>query len=160
MKSRVGQEIARPFQRATSGTLLQLAVDPPRTEATNNPPLLHHTFPPTMNTRILTTTLRSPVLTPTRNLTTARRLLQDPAKTKISSNYNAPPVPRRRNNDQLPVLPLVFIFVFGSGCFYYITKSRDGIGRPGGHQPIPDHTPESKKDWPRNTASDQTLSRR
>ena len=55
---------------------------------------------------------------------------------------------------------IIFIFVFGSGCFYYITKSRDGIGRPGGHQPIPDHTPESKKDWPRNTASDQTLSRR
>ena len=117
-----------------------------------------------MNARIFTTTtpLRSPFLSATtRNFTTARRLLQDPAKTKISSNYNAPPVPRRRaNNDQLPVAPLVFIFIFGSGCFYYITKSRDGLGRPGGHQPIPEHTPESKKDWPRNTASDQTLSRR
>lgn len=116
-----------------------------------------------MNARTFTTTLRSPFLsaTTTRSFTTARRLFQDPAKTKITSNYNAPPVPRRRaNNDQLPVAPLVFIFIFGSGCFYYITKSRDGIGRPGGHQPIPDHTPESKKDWPRNTASDQTLSRR
>ena len=115
-----------------------------------------------MYARILNTTLRSPFLTQTRNLNTARRLLQDPAKSKISSNYTAPPAPRSRRskNDQLPVAPLVFIFVFGSGCFYYITKSRDGIGRPGGHQPIPDHTPESKKDWPRNTASDQTLSRR
>jgi hypothetical protein len=114
-----------------------------------------------MNTRITTTVLRSPFLTATRNLTTSRRLLQDPAKSKISSNYKAPPAPRSRaSNSQLPVAPLVFIFVFGSGCFYYITKSRDGIGRPGGHQPIPDHTPESKKDWPRNTASDQTLSRR
>jgi hypothetical protein len=122
-----------------------------------------------MTIRILNTTLRSSFLTTpstapiTRNFTTFRRFLQDPAKTKISSNYSAPPVPRSRsraNNSQLPVAPLVFIFVFGSGCFYYITKSRDGIGRPGGHQPIPDHTPESKKDWPRNTASDQTLSRR
>jgi hypothetical protein len=121
-----------------------------------------------MTTRILNTTTRSSIFTTpfnttttTRTFTSIRRLLQDPAKTKISSNYSAPPVPRSRaSNSQLPVAPLIFIFVFGSGCFYYITKSRDGIGRPGGHQPIPDHTPESKKDWPRNTASDQTLSRR
>lgn len=113
--------------------------------------------------RLNTTILRSALSkTPTRAFTTSRHLLQDPTKTtKVSSNHNAPPVPRSRaTNSQLPVAPLVFIFVFGSGCFYYITKSRDGVGRPGGHQPIPDYTPESKKDWPRNTASDQTLSRR
>lgn len=97
----------------------------------------------------------------TRTFTTSRRLLQDPAKTtKVSSNYNAPPAPRRRNQDQLPIFPLVAIFLIGSGCFYYIVKSRDGQGRPGGHQPVPDHAPVSKEQWPRNTASDQTLSRR
>jgi hypothetical protein len=94
-----------------------------------------------------------------RTFATSRRLLQDPAKTtKVPSTSR--PRPRRSNSSQLPILPLVFIFVFGSWCFHYITTSRDGIGRPGGHLPIPDHTPESKKDWPRNTASDQTLSRR
>jgi len=96
-----------------------------------------------------------------RTFATSRRLLQDqdPAKTtKVPSTSR--PRPRKSNSSQLPILPLVFIFVFGSWCFHYITTSRDGIGRPGGHLPIPDHTPESKKDWPRNTASDQTLSRR
>jgi hypothetical protein len=96
-----------------------------------------------------------------RTFATSRRLFQeqDPANTtKVSTPPR--PRPRRSNNSQLPVAPLVFIFLFGSWCFHYITTSRDGIGRPGGHQPIPDHTPESKKDWPRNTASDQTLSRR
>jgi len=93
-----------------------------------------------------------------RTFATSRRLLQDSAKTtKVSSPR---PRPRRSNNNQLPIAPLVFIFLFGSWCFHYITTTRDGLGRPGGHQPIPDHTPESKKDWPRNTASDQTLSRR
>jgi hypothetical protein len=97
---------------------------------------------------------------PSRTFATSRRLLQqDPANTtKVSSTPR--PRPRASNSSQLPVAPLVFIFLFGSWCFHYITTSRDGIGRPGGHQPIPDHTPESKKDWPRNTASDQTLSRR
>lgn len=114
----------------------------------------------------LTTALRSARVTVNpihlRRLTTSRPLSQGPAKTtKVSSNHRAPPVPRSRaTNSQLPVFPLVAIFLIGSGCFYYIVKTRDGQGRPGGHQPIPDHAPSSKEQWPRNTASDQTLSRR
>jgi len=114
------------------------------------------------NTLKLTSNLNNALFTNlSRTFATSRRLLQDPANTtKVSSPPHPRPRPRASNSSQLPVAPLVFIFLFGSWCFHYITTSRDGIGRPGGHQPIPDHTPESKKDWPRNTASDQTLSRR
>lgn len=105
------------------------------------------------------TLLKSPSA---RTLTTSRRLLEDPAKTtKVTSNHKAPPVPRSRaTNSQLPIAPLVAIFLVGSGAFYYIVKSREGQGRPGGHQPTPERAPDSKEQWPRNTASDQTLSRR
>ncbi|OQO13106.1 hypothetical protein B0A48_02570 [Cryoendolithus antarcticus] len=92
---------------------------------------------------------------PHRHFSTARHL-----RKAVSANHKLPQAPKSRTTGNLPLAPLVAIFALGSASFYYIVKSREGQGRPGGHKPIPDHVPASKQEWPRNTASDQTLSRR
>jgi len=128
----------------------------------NNSPAITMSLSP--SARLLRTAKTHPAFGfPRRPVTTSlRRSSSEPPEkaTKVSSNYNRPPVPRSRTTDQLPVLPLVAIFALGSASFYYIVKSREGSGRPGGHQPNPDRAPEDRTSWPRNTTSDQTLSRR
>lgn len=69
---------------------------------------------------------------------------------------SAPQAPRR-NNNQLPVYPIIFIFCLGSASFYFLTKSRAEQGQKG--FVVPEKAP-ADGNWPRQTASDQTLSRR
>ncbi|GAB7359413.1 hypothetical protein MBLNU230_g6062t1 [Neophaeotheca triangularis] len=84
-----------------------------------------------------------------RTFTTTQPRPADPAKeTKVTSNYNAPPVPKPRgHSDRLPIFPLVAIFCLGSASFYFLTKARSGQGQS--HYVLPDHAP-SKDQWPRS----------
>lgn len=52
--------------------------------------------------------------------------------------------------------PIAAIFVIGSASFYFMVQSRSGQG----HGPaFPERVPADGQ-WPRETASDQTFSRR
>lgn len=75
---------------------------------------------------------------------------------KASSPVQSRPRPRRKD-DKLPVVPLVAIFCLGSVSFLLLVKSREGQGKG---FVVPEKAPASKQDWPRQTASDQTVSRR
>jgi len=66
-------------------------------------------------------------LQPIRAFSISRTARQDPKDIKITSNYKQPPVPKG-NSNQLPVFPLVAIFVIGTFLFYRLTKSREGQG--------------------------------
>ncbi|KAF2725435.1 hypothetical protein K431DRAFT_299781 [Polychaeton citri CBS 116435] len=98
--------------------------------------------------RPLTTYLR----TSTSNFHSTRGFLSEAERqiareTKVSSNYNAPPVPPRRgrNQDQLPVLPLVAIFCIGSLSFVYILRTREGQGKNQFNISTP--APANKEEW-------------
>ncbi|KAF1355439.1 hypothetical protein BDV97DRAFT_395801 [Delphinella strobiligena] len=66
-----------------------------------------------------------------RTFVTSRLLRAAPEKEikAATANYNRPPAPRSRaTGTQLPVLPLVVIFIVGTASFYQLAKSRDGQG--------------------------------
>ncbi|EME39125.1 hypothetical protein DOTSEDRAFT_28310 [Dothistroma septosporum NZE10] len=65
--------------------------------------------------------------------------------TKLPSTAKPPP-PRKPNSQQLPLLPLVFIFCLGAGSFHFLAKSREGVT----HQTYTagDKAPADKKEWP------------
>lgn len=74
-----------------------------------------------------------------RTFSAGRILRQDPKDIKaVSSNYKQPPVPKPRGrNDQLPVYPLIAIFILGSVAFVQIAKSRAGQGQGKSHLIVP-----------------------
>lgn len=88
-----------------------------------------------------------------RTFTASSIARQEAQKTKISSNYRAPPAPKSRgNNSQLPVLPLIAIFALGSVSFYYLAKSRQGQGQS--HYVLPERgqlSKEEKRNKPRQS---------
>lgn len=79
---------------------------------------------------------------PLRAFSITRTARKDPKDIKISSNYQQPPVPKG-NSTQLPVFPLVAIFVIGTLLFVQITKSREGQSknRSPFHLPKAENTP-------------------
>ncbi|KAF2237554.1 hypothetical protein EV356DRAFT_529884 [Viridothelium virens] len=54
---------------------------------------------------------------------------------KITANYNRPAVPR--SSSQLPVFPIIAIFLSGSGLFYLLVKQREGESKQ--HYQMPEH---------------------
>lgn len=62
-----------------------------------------------------------------------------------TSNYNRPPAPKSRaTGTQLPVLPLVVIFIAGTASFYHLAKSRDGQGSS--HYVLPTHDTKKNRE--------------
>lgn len=57
-----------------------------------------------------------------------------------------PPRPRPSNRQQLPLLPLIAIFILGSGSFYYLAKSR--VGQTHQTYTAGEPAPPKKEDWP------------
>lgn len=96
----------------------------------------------------LVTSLRSttaPLHPVRRSLQTTPRRSDKPG---ITRNERAPPAPKSRaTGTQLPVLPLVAIFCFGSLSFYWMVKSRAGQGSS--HYVLPERAPP-KEQWPRS----------
>ncbi|KAK5720237.1 bifunctional uridylate/adenylate kinase [Elasticomyces elasticus] len=92
--------------------------------------------------------LRTPITsTSTRYLSSTTKLREAPRSQlkPATSTY----VPTRRNNqNQLPVYPLIAIFLLGSGSFYWIVKTRAGQGES--HYVLPERDP-GKEQWPRST---------
>lgn len=77
-----------------------------------------------------------------------RHLRRQHDKTGVTRNEQAPPAPRSRTTGtQLPVLPLVAIFCFGSLSFYWMVKSRQGQGQS--HYVLPERAPP-KEQWPKS----------
>jgi len=75
----------------------------------------------------------------------ARRRSQE--RPAITRNHQAPQAPKSRTtNSQLPVIPIVAIFVFGSVSFYWLVKSRANQGKS--HYVLPERAPP-KEQWPK-----------
>ncbi|PSK43748.1 Uridylate kinase isoform B [Elsinoe australis] len=92
-------------------------------------------FAPPLQHRFTAPLFKSPLSKPhliSRPFTSSLRRLQDP---KPPARTTPPPRPRRSNSDQLPILPLVFIFCLGSFLFYRLSKSREGQGTGRGPKP-------------------------
>lgn len=66
-----------------------------------------------------------------------------PKDIKVNAPENRPQVPRSRTTSQLPVFPLIAIFVAGSLSFYYLAKSRQGQGSS--HYVLPERDPRGQK---------------
>lgn len=89
---------------------------------------------PDLTLRRLHTNLRPLRPSHRRHFTPAPRLADEqqqpnpPPPSPSQPPPNRPPPPRRpANSSQLPILPLIAIFCLGSGSFYFLAKSREGV---------------------------------